>query len=73
MSDTAWVIGLIINLISVFAVVIQTRVSLERRIAILETYMKILLRDRGVSIRQSDKLHDIREEDIPRYDRKGDL
>lgn len=69
MADFTWVIGLIINLISVFFIVIQTRVSLERRISILETYMKILLRDRGVSVRESDKLDKIREEDLNRYDR----
>lgn len=53
-----WILGFIINLIGVFAIVMQTRVSLERRISVLETYMKILLRDRGISVRATDDLSD---------------
>lgn len=49
-----WLFGFLVNLIGVFFIVIQTRVSLERRIATLETYMKILIRDKDISIRSSD-------------------
>lgn len=57
MSETMmWVIGFIINLIGVFGIVMQTRVSLERRIATLETYMKIMLRDKGINVRASDTM-----------------
>jgi len=57
MSETMmWVIGFVVNLIGVFGIVMQTRVSLERRISTLETYMKILMRDKGVTIRSTDDM-----------------
>lgn len=57
-EPVTWILGFIINLIGVFAIVMQTRVSLERRISVLETYMKILVRERGIHIRSSDDLSD---------------
>lgn len=56
MTDFTWVLGFLLNLVGVIFAVIQTRVSLERRISVLETYMKILLRDKGVTIRSTDTL-----------------
>ena len=69
MNDLTWIFGFLFNLIGVFFIVIQTRVSLERRISVLETYMKILLREKGVAVRKSDNLEHIREEDLDRYER----
>ena len=57
MNETLmWMLGFILNLVGVFFIVIQTRVSLERRIATLETYMRIMVRDKGISVRASDTM-----------------
>ena len=59
MTDYTWVIGVVINLIGVLFIVMQVRVSLERRISTLETYVKMLIRDRGINVRSSDNLDTI--------------
>ena len=54
MSDFAWVFSVIANLVGVLFIVMQVRVSLEKRLSVLETYVKILMRDRGIDIRSTD-------------------
>jgi len=60
-ESITWILGFVLNLVGVFAIVVQTRVSLERRISVLETYMKIMLRDRGISVRSSDDMQAFEE------------
>ena len=62
MNETMmFLLGFLINLIGVFAIVMKFRVSLEQRISTLETYMKILLRNNGVSVRSTDNINDVDE------------
>jgi len=59
MTDYTWVIGVVVNLIGALFIVMQARVSLERRLSTLETYVKMLIRDRGINVRSSDNLDTI--------------
>lgn len=54
MSEYAWIITVVANLLGVGFIVMQVRVSLERRLSTLETLVKILMRDKGISIRSTD-------------------
>ena len=64
MTEYAWIITVVANLIGVGFIVMQVRVSLERRLSTLETLVKILMRDKGVSIRSGDDMNTI--DDIKR-------
>ena len=57
MSDTLVLFGFALNLVGVFIAIFQTRVSIERRLTALETYMKIIIRDKGISIRSTDAIN----------------
>jgi len=56
MTEYAWVITVVANLLGVGFIIMQVRVSLERRLTALETLVKILTRDKGISVRSSDDL-----------------
>jgi hypothetical protein len=61
MTDFTWIIGVIVNLVGVLFIVMQIRVALERRISTLETYVKMLIRDRGINVRASDNVDDLEQ------------
>ena len=63
MKDFTWLITIAANLIGVLFIVMQVRVSLERRLSVLETLVKILMRERGINIRSSDDMGTIDEHD----------
>ena len=63
MTEYAWIITVVANLLGVGFIVMQVRVSLERRLSTLETLVKILMRERGISVRTTDDLGTIDERD----------
>ncbi len=59
MTEYTWILTVVANLLGVGFIVMQVRVQLERRLSTLETLVKILMRDKGLSIRSGDDMNNI--------------
>jgi len=60
-KDIVLMIGLLVNFLGVLFAIFSSRIKLERRMAVVETYIKVLVRKSEIKMRETDSVDDYEE------------